>query len=115
MTSTALEPDSFLYRHRWLAIPAWAIGVVVAGWGGFLLLLGAYMGTANGAHPMDGPLLSSALYLLCAALPVSLVHLVLVLVGHRVRRASRIAGTLLLILVVAAFGAMFISLDLQPV
>lgn len=115
MTNTVREPESLLYRHRWLAIPAWAVGVVVAGGGGFLLVMGAYMGTANGAHPLDGPLLSSALCLLCAALPVSLLHLALALVGNRVRRASRIVGALLLVLVVAAFGAILISVGLQPV
>ncbi|OLT25317.1 hypothetical protein BJF83_23230 [Nocardiopsis sp. CNR-923] len=91
------------------------MGVVVVGGGGFLLLMGAYMATANGSHPLDGPLLSIALYLLYAALPVSLVHLVLVLVGHRVRIASRIVGVLLLVLVVVAFGAILTSADLQPV
>ncbi|WP_017572112.1 hypothetical protein [Nocardiopsis halotolerans] len=114
MANTVREPETFLHHHRWLAIPLWIAGVAVVGWGALMLLMGAYMATANGSHPWDGPLLSTALYLFYAALPVSLLHLVLVLVGHRARYGSRIAGVLLLILLAVAFGAILVSADLEP-
>ncbi|WP_159943481.1 MULTISPECIES: hypothetical protein [unclassified Nocardiopsis] len=106
--------EDFLYRHRWVMVPLWLVGVVVVGGGGLFLLMGSYMATANGAHPWSGPLLSIALYLLYAALPVSLLHLVLVWVGPRARLLARIVGALLLLLVLAAFGATDISTNLEP-
>ncbi|WAE71080.1 hypothetical protein OUQ99_17755 [Streptomonospora nanhaiensis] len=108
------EPAAFLDRHPWLAFPLWVLGVLVLGGGAFVLVMGAYMATANGAHPWDGPLLSIALYLLHAALPVSFLYMMLVLKGRRTRRGTRIVGTLLLALVCVMFAAVMTSAALEP-
>lgn len=103
------EPED---RHRWLAIPLWVLGVAVVGWGGLVLLLA----TVDGTRPWDGLLLSTALFLLLyVAFPVSLTHLVLVLIGRRVRRARRIVGVLLIAVLMVAFASIFLSAGLDPV
>jgi hypothetical protein len=79
---------------------------------GLVLLMGACIGTANGAHPADRPMLSIALYALYATPPVSLV---LLLMGPRVRRGATVAWVLLLVVVAVAFGAIGTSVSLEPV
>ncbi len=115
MTNSAQSPGSFLYRRPWIAVLLWIVGVIVVEGAGLVLLMGAYMGTANGAHPADGPMLSIALYALCATPLVSLVYLVLVLMGPRLRRGATVVGVLLLVVVAVAFGAIGTSVSLEPV
>ncbi|MEU5854539.1 hypothetical protein [Nocardiopsis dassonvillei] len=115
MTNSAQNLNGFLHRYPWFAVPLWIVGVVVVEVAGLVLLMGAYMGTANGAHPADGPMLSIALYALCATPLVSLVYLVLALMGPRVHRAATVVGVLLLIVVAVAFGAIGTSVSLEPV
>ena len=115
MTNSAQTLTGFLHRYPWLAVPLWIVGVVVVEAAGLVLLMGAYMGTANGAHPAAGPMLSIGLYALCATPLVSLVYLVLALIGPRVHRAATVTGVLSLVVVAVAFGAIGTATSLETV